>query len=275
MMNGNQAYPPLRDSGLPANRESGRVQSQTLPVNTGPRTPRVFPLADPVRVAIPVHQRAEGKHRLRVNLNRDIAHELARGLKTPRIHVTGDVNRGFRLWCQETGGYAPIPTKSGGWYIALSIRRVHGRERAVPTQTVPFQWDRDHHGPVLCIDPLPADFLPERSAPPHAKPSAKCPDTALANAFADAERRLAEAMDEQRHQPELPPPHARPVLTLPPKPAPLPMAEPEPAPALVDLRDAIGLVNELLSEAGDAVSLVVGDDGRLAARRRVVSYVEL
>jgi hypothetical protein len=260
MMNGNHAYPAC-------------VQSTTPPVNPVPRPPRVFPLADPVRVAIPVHQRAEGKHRLRINLNRDIAHELARGLKTPRIHVTGDVNRGFRVWCQESGGYAPVPDKSGGWSVAMGIRRVHGRERAVPTQTVPFQWDRDHHGPVLCIDPLPAAFLPERSAKPASKP---CPDTALGNAFADAERRLAEAMEEQRQQhAPLPPPHARPVLTLPPKPAPLPMAEPEPTPALVDLKDAISLVNELLAEAGDAVSLMIGDDGRLAARRRVVSYVEL
>jgi hypothetical protein len=266
MMNGHHANPL-------------KVPADTVPVRS--QAGRIMPPAAPVRVAIPVHQRSEGKHRLRISLNRDTAHRLAHGLRTPRLHVTGTVETGFRLWCTDHGGYAPVLSKSGEWYLSLSIRRVHGRERAVPTEPAPHHWERDDTGPVLIIDPLPGHF--HRGACHHPpKPPA---ETAMAAAFAAADQKLKEAMAEAAEaepEPEPPPAKAepcRPVLTLAykaePKAEPA-MPDPDPAPRAVnDLRTAIQLVNELMGEAGEGVTLVVQDDGRLSAKRRVIHYVDL
>jgi hypothetical protein len=184
---------------------------------------------------VSIHKPTEGKHRLRLLVDRDIAHKLARGLKHPRLHVEGDCGHGFKIYCREHGGYAPILGKGGGWYCAIPARRVKAREAPVKTTPVEHYWDVDEHGPVLVIPRPPDAFLPQ----PLLDKLPRCqlePETALARAFSQAEKRLDREMAAMLHS--APKPDIVPFPGLPSVPAldltararatgPLPEPEPE------------------------------------------------
>lgn len=225
---------------------------------------------DGVRIAINHHPQTLGGHRVRFWFGAEVTHKLARGLPWPRVHVDGDMAHGLRIWCSHEGGLQPIKHPVGSWQVALPARRVRARENVTPSRAVSWVWDQDDSGPVILIPRPPDCFVP---APIIDK---------LPNAQVDAETRMARADKRLKRDiiklfedfPEIGP-SDRPGRPADPPPLPIPHDHEDPPPDVADLREALGMVNELVDRLGDNIALFVDEAGRLHAKRRVISYIDL
>jgi hypothetical protein len=238
----------------------------------------------PVRMAINQHAETHGRHRFRLRFDREIVDILARGLENPRIHLSGTTVNGFRVWCSDRGGYAPVRSKyTGGWDFTMPIRRVRGREEGVPITGVDFEWERDETGPVLVIPRIPDPFLP--AAVIESLPN-RAVDPQTIQERVDRKLKRAFRVLSAEPEPEPAPPAVEPepvaqsrsaTLTLPERAAPwlIPLDGDPVPPDVTDLKAAMGLVNELVDRLGDNIVLYVDPDGRCQAKRRVVSFIEL
>jgi hypothetical protein len=289
--------------------ESLNGQSHVSPMT------RSRPESDGVRLAVNLHQSTLGGYRLRFNFSAEIAAILARGLAHPRLHLSGTCVNGFRVWCAEHGGYEPIHHKRGrSWTMTLPIRKVRGREAAISSRPLDYSWERDETGPVLVIERVPDIFLPEqvlttlpdRAVDPETR--AERVDHKLRAAMARTKEEspvgvapepepepsslgLGDAPDVEPQDP--PPdspwggrhdegapradslgrgaPHHEAPLGL----SPIPDESEPVSNEIVELQAAIGLVNELKIKLGENICLLIDDEGRLHARRRVISYIDL
>lgn len=243
----------------------------------------------PVRVAINQHPETHGRHRFRFRFDRPVVDILARGLERPRIHISGTTVNGFRIWCEDVGGYAPVRSRhTGGWDFTLPIRRVRGREQSVTITAVDYEWERDDTGPVLVIPRIPDPFLPAavvESLPNRAVDPQTIQERADRN-LKRAFRLLSAEPEPPIPEPEPAPPAVEPepvaesrstTLSVPERAAPLPIPfDGDPLPAdVTDLKAAMALVNELVDRLGQNIVLYVDREGRCQAKRRVVSFIEL
>lgn len=246
-----------------------------------------------VTVSINYHPQTLGRHRLRLHFDRAVADALRRGLAFPRVHVDGSVINGLRVWCTESGGLAPNSHKSGAWSVMLPVRRLRGREGPVSSTPAAIEWERDDTGPVLLLPRLPDALLPE--AVVVKLPNSQVdPETRFDRADKKLQREIAilngqdsretitapavlalgsgkpdrslDAMIETIGEPPAPEPPA--------PPAPEPPAPP-PSNDAADLKTALAMVNELVERLGDSVALSIDADGRVQAKRRVVSFIDL
>jgi hypothetical protein len=247
------------------------------------------PSPDGVRIGVHHHPQTLGFHRVRFYFEAQVAHKLARGLPWPRIHIDGDMAHGLRIWCGPDGGLAPIKQATGSWQVALPVRRVRARENVTASRSVSWVWDEDDTGPVILIPRPPDCFVPAEiiNKLPNTQVDA---DTRLERADKRLKRDLVKLFqDAPEIEPDNPRIEALPdgtglddgVPIDPPAPTPAPdlLAIPhdheEPPPDVADLREAIGMVNELVDRLGDNIALFVDGAGRLHAKRRVISYIDL
>jgi hypothetical protein len=250
----------------------------------------------PVRLAINHHAETLGRHRFRFRFDRPIVDILARGLAFPRVHVSGTTVNGFRIWCEERGGAAPVRSKyTGGWDFTLPVRRVRGRESTVSATNVAYKWERDETGPVLVLERIPDLFLPEAviDSLPNRAVDPQTVHERVERKLKRAFRVLsAEPEPEPAPPPEPPTEETSPwKLTLPylTAPTPVPQTPEEPAaaplpipldvdplpPDVSDLKEAMAMVNELVDRLGQNIVLYIDEAGRLQAKRRVVSFIDL
>lgn len=226
-----------------------------------------------VRIGINYHDQTLGKHRPRFSLDREVADVLRRGLSYPRVHIDGDFVNGMRIYCTEEDGMAPTVSNAGTWALSAPCRRLRAREDHVPTMEVPFEWQRDETGPVLILPRLPDALLPE--AVIDRLPNSQVDDeTRYERAEARLKREMAKVFSEA---PEVTRPDdieaiiEKEVEDLPPEPEPI---EP-PTPTIVDLKEALQMVNELVDQLGDSVVLSIDANGHVRAKRRIVQFIDL
>lgn len=251
-----------------------------------------------VRIGISYHDQTTGKHRPRIGFSAEVARVLGRGLSYPRVHIDGTFVNGLRIWCEESGGMAPIHSQGGSWSVTMPVRRVRGREDAVHSMDVKIKWERDETGPVLLVPRLPDELLPQPVI--DKLPNSQVDMTTI---MMRAEKRFqreiqverdratregAQAWDEvEAHRQVLNAlkdeaviaPEPGQVVSQPEQPEtipgePLQAAEPPSAPAL-DLKEALAMVNELVDQLGDSVVLSIDATGHVTAKRRIVSFIDL
>jgi hypothetical protein len=234
-----------------------------------------------VRIGINYHDQTLGKHRPRFSLDREVVDVLRRGLSYPRVHIDGDFVNGLRLWCSEEDGMTPTISNAGTWALSVPCRRVRAREDHVTTMDVPFEWERDETGPVIVIPRLPDVMLPEAVID-------KLPNSQvdMSTIMDRAEKRLMREMNKVFHgepvisedEPEVP--------EVPEDAEPEPMGEPTPNANLeaianapdgheIDLKEALGMVNEIVDRLGDRVALSIDENGHVRAKRRIVTFIDL
>lgn len=232
-----------------------------------------------VRIGISYHDQTLGKFRPRFSFDREVADLLRRGLHYPALQVEGTFVNGLRIWCSEGEGMKPVVSKAGSWAFSVPVRRVRGREDHVPTMDVDFSWDRDETGPVLVIPRLPDVLLPE--AVIDRLPNSQVD---MSTIMTRAEKRLMQEMNRvfqseqevaeaepQTDAITIPDPIEVPVSVPVPEPAPIE----HPSPTIVDLKDALQMVNELVDQLGESVVLSIDENGHVRAKRRIVQFVDL
>lgn len=235
-----------------------------------------------VTVSINRHPETLGLHRVRLAFDPAVAAALRHGLAYPRLHIDGTVVNGLRIWCEETGGMAPAQAKSGAWSVTIPVRRLRAREQLVSAMPTKLTWERDETGPVLLLPRLPDMLLPEEVI-------AKLPNSQVdtSTIMERADRRLMREMQALNVW-EIPLPHEPPAIIdtvkaslieqpsiEPPKINTAPKPVPPPSNDAADLREAIAMVNELVERLGDEVALSIDEQGRVQARRRIVSFIDL
>jgi hypothetical protein len=226
------------------------------------------------KIGISHHNQTLGKHRPRFAFNPEVAKILSRGLAWPRIHIDGNFVNGMRIWCSEDKeGMAPTASLTGSWSVTLPVRRVRGREDAVTSREVPFSWERDETGPVLVVPRVPDVLLPE-SVIDKLPNSQVDPETRIERAEKRLKQEMARVFAEAA---EVTVPDdieriiEQEIEALPPEPEPI---EP-PTPTIVDLKDALQMVNELVDQLGDSVVLSIDETGHVRAKRRIVQFIDL
>lgn len=228
-----------------------------------------------VRIGINYHDQTIGKHRPRFSFDREVIDVLRRGLSYPRVQIDGTFVNGMRIWCAEKDGMAPTISKLGGWAFSLPVRRVRGREENVATREVPFSWERDDTGPVLIIPRLPDALLPEPVID-------KLPNSQVDHEtrMERAEKRLSRELSIQQIMDEEwpliePEPEPHPLKALLAEPNVPPVDVEPPTPTIVDLKEALQMVNELVEQLGDQVVLSIDENGHVRAKRRIVQFIDL
>jgi hypothetical protein len=238
-----------------------------------------------VRIGINYHDQTIGKHRPRFSLDPEVANFLRRGLTYPRVKIDGTFANGLRIWCVDDGsrdGMTPTASNAGNWSFSVPCRRVRSREEHVSTMEVDFSWDRDETGPVLVIPRLPDALVPEAIID-------KLPNSQvdMSTIMARADKRLIQEMkrvfqggtevaEVEREIEATPQPETIETLV----PAPVPEPEPidpiePPTPTIVDLKDALQMVNELVDQLGESVVLSIDERGHVRAKRRIVQFIDL
>lgn len=246
-----------------------------------------------VTVSINHHAETLGKHRVRFYFPREVANVLRRGLAYPRLHIDGSFVNGLRIWCTQQDGLAPILSKSGAWNVTLPVRRVRGREEQVISTPVAVEWERDETGPVLLIPRPPDKLLPEPVIEKLPN-GAVDPETRGERADKRLERELAKLAKAEQEEGEMPEgttflddiaeisrlKKAEEAEAFEPMGEPTHLANLEaihnaPNAHERDLKEAIGMVNELVDRLGERVALAIDEHGHVTAKRRVVSFIDL
>lgn len=231
-----------------------------------------------VKVAINQHPQTLGNHRFRVTLPPAITDILRRGIYAPRVHIEGSVVNGFRIWCSQEGGLAPVLHRTTKmWTVTIPVRRTRAREQTVHATPVAVAWELDETGPVLLIPRLPDAVLPEPVID-RLPNSAVDPETRHDRANKALQREMqklfaeAPTLEDEAPEPAPAPPIEPPAADAPPAdPAPV---DP-PSPPAADLKEALQMVNELLDQLGDSVALSIDERGHVRAQRRIIQFIDL
>lgn len=250
---------------------SDRAKSSTDPYPT-----------EGLRVGINHHSQTIGKHRIRFSMDAAIAKIMGRGLIYPRVHFSGDMINGLRIWCEEEGGMSPTASYTGAWSVTVPVRRLRGREQHIGAMDVAFEWERDKTGPVMIVPRLPDALLPE--AVIDKLPNSQVdPETRMERAETRLKREMAKVFIEA---PEETPIEEEVEVPVPEGDEPEPMGEPTHLANLeaignapnrheVDLKDALAMVNEIVDRLGDGVALSIDEFGHVRAKRRIVNFIDL